>query len=181
MWAAIEDVGLPISQHGGTGAPAYGPPGFAAIMTLAFEHSFFSGRSLWQLIAGGVFDRFPGLKVVFVETEVDWIGPAHPAVRRRHGAWATTGWLRRVHGARAGLQPPAQRVLGHRTATPGCRRSTAAQCSGSTRSSRGRHDRPRRVPLRAVPTGAMFGVDYPHFETLYPGDRGVAAALDTPG
>ena len=33
VWAACVEVGLPISQHGGSGAPAYGPPGFAAIMT----------------------------------------------------------------------------------------------------------------------------------------------------
>ena len=76
IWAAIQDVGLPISQHGGAGAPMYAPPGMAAILTLAFEHAFFSGRSLWQMIVGGVFDRFPDLKMVFVETEVHWIGPA---------------------------------------------------------------------------------------------------------
>ena len=28
------------------------------------------------MIVGGVFDRFPDLKIVFVETEVYWIGPA---------------------------------------------------------------------------------------------------------
>ena len=77
IWAACEETGLPISQHGGTGAPdvraARASP---RILTLAIEHSFFSGRSLWQLIVGGVFDRFPDLQLVFVETEVNWIGPA---------------------------------------------------------------------------------------------------------
>ena len=75
VWAAISDVGLPISQHGGSGAPAYSPPGFASIITLAMEHSFFSGRSLSQLMVGGVFDRFPDLQVAFVETEAYWMGP----------------------------------------------------------------------------------------------------------
>ena len=75
VWAACVDVGLPISQHGGAGAPAYDPPGFAALMTLAIEHSFFSGRSLWQMILGGVFERFPDLRMVFVETEVHWMAP----------------------------------------------------------------------------------------------------------
>ena len=83
IWAAIAETGLPISQHGGTGAPTYTPPGMAAILTLAFEHAFFSGRSLWQMIVGGVFDRFPGLKVAFVETEVHWIGPALKHFDRR--------------------------------------------------------------------------------------------------
>ena len=46
-----------ICQHGGAGAPASGRR-VPSIMTLALEHSFFSGRSLWQLIYGGVFERF---------------------------------------------------------------------------------------------------------------------------
>ncbi|MET0738893.1 MAG: amidohydrolase family protein, partial [Acidimicrobiales bacterium] len=44
IWAAVQEVGLPLSQHGGTGAPDYQPAGFAAIMVLATEHSFYSGR-----------------------------------------------------------------------------------------------------------------------------------------
>jgi hypothetical protein len=67
-WAACQETGLPITQHGGAGIPAYHPPGFPAIMTLAIENGFYSGRSLWQLIMGGVFDRFPGLTVAWVET-----------------------------------------------------------------------------------------------------------------
>ena len=75
IWAACTDVGLPLSQHGGTGAPDYQPQIYAAFMVLAAEHSFFSGRSLWQLILGGVFDRFPELKIAFIETEAWWIAP----------------------------------------------------------------------------------------------------------
>src|SRR5215213_767059 len=75
IWAACVETGMPLSQHGGTGAPDYQPLGMAAFMVLAAEHSFFSGRSLWQLILGGVFDRFPALKIAFVETETWWIAP----------------------------------------------------------------------------------------------------------
>jgi hypothetical protein len=45
VWAAIQETGLPVSQHGGVGAPAYRPPGLAAILTLAYEHAFFSSRT----------------------------------------------------------------------------------------------------------------------------------------
>ena len=85
VWAACVDVGLPISQHGGAGTPAYDPPGFAALMTLAIEHSFFSGRSLWQMILGGVFERFPDLRMVFVETEVHWMAPVIQRLDERLG------------------------------------------------------------------------------------------------
>ena len=40
IWAAIQDTGLPITQHGGAGLPAYKPAGFAMIMMLVAEQSF---------------------------------------------------------------------------------------------------------------------------------------------
>ena len=85
VWAACQDTGLPISQHGGTGAPAYSPPGFASILTLAMEHSFFSGRSLSQMMVGGVFDRFPDLQLVFVETEAYWMPQVINRLAAVHG------------------------------------------------------------------------------------------------
>jgi hypothetical protein len=42
IWAAIQETGLPISQHGGAGVPSYSPPGMAAILTLAYEHTAFA-------------------------------------------------------------------------------------------------------------------------------------------
>ena len=84
VWRAVEDSGLPLTQHGGTGAPEYnGLRTFEAFMVRAAEHSFFSGRSLWQMILGGVFDRFPGLRLVLVETEAWWIGPMIDTLDRR--------------------------------------------------------------------------------------------------
>jgi predicted TIM-barrel fold metal-dependent hydrolase len=83
IWAACVETGLPISQHGGVGAPDYRPRGVAAFLVLATEHSFFSGRSMWQLILGGVFDRFPDLKVAYVETEAWWLRPVMEVLDRR--------------------------------------------------------------------------------------------------
>ncbi|MFI5048041.1 MAG: amidohydrolase family protein, partial [Acidimicrobiia bacterium] len=137
--------------------------GFAALMTLALEHSFFSGRSLWQMILGGVFERFPDLQVAFVETEIHWIAP----VIRKLDARLRTGddWLafsrfmqreRPFSGLASdywnqncwvGVSPytPAQLPMGTRLPESG---------AGEEFSVTG--DR------------AMFGVDYPHFETIYP-------------
>jgi hypothetical protein len=61
----------------------YTPAGMAAILTLAYEQAFFSGRSLWQMIVGGVFGRFPELKVVFTETQAYWISVALDQFDRR--------------------------------------------------------------------------------------------------
>jgi predicted TIM-barrel fold metal-dependent hydrolase len=163
VWAACAEVDLTISQHGGSGAPAYGPPGFAAIMTLAFEHSFYSGRSLWQLILGGVFERFPDLRVAFVETEADWIGPAIAKVDRRLD-WGDdwTGW--------------AQVLQRSRAFSGRARDYWASNCySGISPFT------DSQIPLEEVARpsaeyeifgigcdNAMFGVDYPHFESVFP-------------
>jgi predicted TIM-barrel fold metal-dependent hydrolase len=173
VWATCQDVELPISQHGGTGAPAYDPPGFAAIMTLAIEHSFFSGRSLWQMILGGVFDRFPALKLAFVETGVEWIEPSIRALDRRLGRdddwtgfaaflqrerkferWGRDYWADNCH---SGISP-----------------FTVEQFEGGV----GRAD-PLAPDIEPCVTSdtVMFGVDYPHFESIYPSTRDHVAEL----
>ena len=82
IWAACQEVGLPLSQHGGAGLPAYDPPGFAATMMVLTENAFFAVRSLWMLIVGGVFDRFPDLRVAYIETQVHFLIPAMSNLER---------------------------------------------------------------------------------------------------
>ena len=162
IWAAIQEVGLPISQHGGTGAPAYGPGGFAAIMTLALEHSFFSGRSLWQMILGGVFDRFPNLKVVFVETEADWIAPIIRKLDRRL-SWGDD-WL----GFARFLQRdrPFERTA-HEYFESNCYAGISPfTCEQVPLEELGAETGDDVFTIKA--DNAMFGVDYPHFESIFP-------------
>jgi len=165
VWAACVDVGLPISQHGGAGVPAYDPPGFAALMTLAIEHSFFSGRSLWQMILGGVFERFPDLRMVFVETEVHWMAPVIQRLDERLGQG--DDWL--------AFSRFLQR---ERTFSKLASEYWATNCYAGISPFT-----PVQIPMDALvgrdddgaPTPgfhiggdrAMFGVDYPHFETIF--------------
>jgi predicted TIM-barrel fold metal-dependent hydrolase len=174
IWAAVQEVGLPLSQHGGTGSPLYRPAGFASLITLSIEHAFFSGRSLWQMILGGVFDRFPDLRLAFVETEVDWIGPImrkldarmelvnswtafanvqgrkNPLDKMPSEYWATNIW--------AGVSPfsleqaPIEQIVGEIGGPVG-----QPFCFGTDRS--------------------MFGVDYPHFEAIWPETDAAVASL----
>ena len=90
IWAACAATGLVVAQHGGTGSPAY-PPGIASILTLPIEQSFFSGRSMWQMIWGGVFERHPTLRYALVETMIDWV----PGVLRFMDGLAAggEGWM----------------------------------------------------------------------------------------
>jgi predicted TIM-barrel fold metal-dependent hydrolase len=163
IWAACVETDLTVSQHGGAGTPIYSPPGFAAIMTLALEHSFYSGRSLWQMILGGVFERFPDLRVAYVETEADWIGPVISKLDRR------LSWGDDWTGFAAVLQKS-------RAFTRRARDYWADNCySGISPFT------DTQIPLEEVARpsaeyetfgigcdNAMFGVDYPHFESVYP-------------
>jgi hypothetical protein len=141
-------------------------------MTLALEHSFYSGRSLWQMILGGVFERFPDLRVAYVETEADWIGPVISKLDRRL-AWDDewTGW--------------AQLLQRSRTFSGRARDYWAANCySGISPFT------DSQIPLEEVARpsseyetfgigcdNAMFGVDYPHFESVFPDTSAQVDAL----
>ena len=71
MWAACVDTGLPVTIHsGGTPWEGYGPH---AMWVTKFEFLWWSRRPLWEMILGGVFERFPALQVAFTEQGADWI------------------------------------------------------------------------------------------------------------
>jgi predicted TIM-barrel fold metal-dependent hydrolase len=162
VWAAIQDVGLPISQHGGSGAPAYSPPGFASIVTLAMEHSFFSGRSLWQLMVGGVFDRFPDLRVVFVETEAYWMAPMINRLEQFTGMGSDWMGFARAMNRDSTMQ---------RSATEYWFSNCYAGLSPFSSSMVPIDDLAREGGSTEFFIGAdraMFGVDYPHFESILP-------------
>jgi predicted TIM-barrel fold metal-dependent hydrolase len=73
IWAACQDLEMPLHIHGGGGTPDYGNYGAVSMLMYATEATYFSHRNLWILLWGGVFERFPRLKVVFTETRSDWV------------------------------------------------------------------------------------------------------------
>ncbi len=80
FWAAAQDLEMPVSLHILTGA-AYAPgvvgqEGRHAPTRLSFlvnEKLLHIANGLIHIIASGVMERFPRLKVVLVETEVSWL------------------------------------------------------------------------------------------------------------
>jgi predicted TIM-barrel fold metal-dependent hydrolase len=180
IWAACQETGLPVSAHGGASIPEYGPPGFAAMIALMAENAFFSNRSLWMLIAGGVFDRFPDLRVSWTETQAyllvaalahldnmvspvgDWMGFARTMDREQTTQRLPSEYL--GTNVFVGVSPftPVQIPM--------------ADLVGKDAASE---------PLPGVHIGvdaAMFGVDFPQFESIVDRTLGEVAALAaTPG
>ena len=72
LWAVCEELGVPVSSHGGTGTPEYAKTPASAVLMIA-EVPFYSQRPLVQIIMGGVFQRFPRLKFVVTEAGCAWV------------------------------------------------------------------------------------------------------------
>ena len=164
VWAACSETGLPLSQHGGVGAPTYEPQSFASFMVLATEHSFFSGRSLWQLILGGVFDRFPNLKIAYIETEQWWLGPVLDLLDRREKTgddWTEFAETLRRAKPYQGLPSDYWRSNCFAGLSPSLLINFDLDRFGS------RNPVDKGAVLHSE--NSMVGVDYPHPETAYPG------------
>lgn len=73
FWAAIEESGLPLCFHIGERPfnPSTSPRGAAGIFVM---NQMGGMRNIWSTLTfGGVFDRNPGLQVIFVESGLHWV------------------------------------------------------------------------------------------------------------
>jgi predicted TIM-barrel fold metal-dependent hydrolase len=81
VWRACEERGVIVNVHGGGGSPDHGLHA-ASLSIFVLEAGFYSHRPLWLLIMSGVFDRFPGLRLVLAESGVGWIPNALDSMDR---------------------------------------------------------------------------------------------------
>jgi predicted TIM-barrel fold metal-dependent hydrolase len=113
--------------------------GTNSFLSELFE-TFGERRPLWQLMWGGVFDRFPRLKIAFQEIHADWLP-------------ATLAYLDAVHAA----NPGPMRLSPSEYWTRHCAVGTSLMRYGDVAV---RHE----VGVNKM----MFGSDFPHFEGTWP-------------
>ena len=79
LWAAAQDLGLPLAMHSGSYRPGPGIIGtFANDIMVGGTSSFRASEDYWvrraigDMMFAGVFERFPGLVIGAVEFELGW-------------------------------------------------------------------------------------------------------------
>jgi len=76
LWAQVQELGVPIGVHGGRSIhhPHLNASGFASQSRFyAMVHPFHQMYAMADLTLGGVLERFPTLKVVFLEAGITWM------------------------------------------------------------------------------------------------------------
>ncbi len=92
FWAVAQDIGLPLTFHSGTGHEprvVRGPGG--AVINYLMGAQLDGPMVLLTMAAGGALDRFPGLRLVTVETGAAWLGwimTQADAIYEDHSMWA---------------------------------------------------------------------------------------------
>ena len=110
-----------------------------------FEFLWWARRPLWQLIFGGVFERFPELRVAFTEQGADWI----PAMLDRLDEQYHSPFERGITD-KLSFSPPG---YWNRNCYVGASFMSRAECD---------------VRDRIGVDRMMWGADYPHIEGTWP-------------
>lgn len=157
LWTACEEVGFPVNCHSGGAAPRPSdtPVGHVLFM---LELSWWDQRILRHLLLGGVFERHPGLQLVFTEAGMAWI----PRELERLEYFFDS--MRRPQGA-ADLSFGEQVVAGlSMRPTDYWRRQCHVGASFM-------HPSEQALWERVGVDTIMWGSDYPHVEASFPFSR----------
>jgi len=154
LWDAIDETGLPIAMHQGTGHDMlwYRGPGSATANLFATQSM--APRAVTLLAASGALERHPSLHFVFVEVNAGWMAWTMSTLDEYYVAHQRNGWTK----------PILPEVPSHYL-----RRQVHATFQEDP------------VALHNIPlTGTdclLWGNDYPHPESTYPDSNAILDRL----
>lgn len=94
LWATVQELGVPIAFHEGTYPKVVPTAGAERFDNFFFQHvvshPFEQQLACLSLLAGGVLERFPNLRVVFLESGCGWL-PYW--LERIDHHWEQIGWM----------------------------------------------------------------------------------------
>jgi len=159
IWRTCEELGVIVNIHAGGGSPDYGPYPVSGVLWL-LETSYFSRRPVAQLIMGGVFERFPGLKLAVTEQGWSWVPELLATLDRFHAQMTGSGQVGELGFSADQVPPQKPSEYFRRNVWIG---------SGA-----GPADVERDGEL--LVEKLMWGSDYPHAEGSFPHSRERMAA-----
>jgi predicted TIM-barrel fold metal-dependent hydrolase len=173
LWSAIEETGLTVSFHQGSGHDMiwYRGPG-ATIANLVATQSI-GPRTATMLATSGVLERHPGLHFVFIEFNTGWLAWSMSTADYYTDAFAR-------YGTTVDMDP-AHNYHSTRAAKPAVWPALAEPPSHYMRSQIHSTFQDDPVGMNNIPlTGpecVLFGADYPHEEGTFPHTRSIVDGL----
>jgi predicted TIM-barrel fold metal-dependent hydrolase len=73
LWSALEEIGLPVVMHLGTGHPMVHHKGPGGPITSALTNQGFAAQTVSLLAMSGVLERHPNLHFALIETDAGWL------------------------------------------------------------------------------------------------------------
>jgi len=163
IWALAEELDMPVNQHVGAGKPELGPNP-VELLPWTFEAPFYSQRTMWHLVLGAVFERFPRLKFIMTEDGLDWVGPV---MTRLDETYNVLNDDRVVHS----------RLFGEAAGALSLRPSRYIQRNCYICASGAVHPDEIRTRQKLGSDHLLWGSDYPHDEGSFPFSRAALRAF----
>jgi predicted TIM-barrel fold metal-dependent hydrolase len=164
LWEAIEDTGLPIVMHQGTGHDMIWYRGPGATIANVIATQSMAPRTATLLATSGTLARHPALHFVFVEYNAGWLGWAMETVDNYNVAFST---LPTLESGRDRLYPELEESPSFYM-----RRQIHATFQDD-------HTCIRNIEQSGTDS-LMWGNDYPHPEGTYPKSREIVDRLAVP-
>jgi predicted TIM-barrel fold metal-dependent hydrolase len=155
IWAACEELDMPINNHAGQAAPDFGAYE-ATPAVFVMELAWYSHRVLWHLLFGKVFARHPGLKVVLTEQGSGWVPEVLDSLDVIYRRFRKAGTAEAMFGGRLAKDMELPSETWARNYNLGSSFLRPGEC---------------RLRYKIGVERIMWGQDYPHTEGTYPFTR----------